>query len=469
MNNGLIKQRIITILFLIAAIATPVFAQESRSTTLSEKRTTIAKPLAVADQSSLVTEFDVNGLKVLVKRREGSLTVVAGLFIKGGSRNINAANAGIEDLMLDSASEASANYPRERLRAELARLGTSISNGINLDYSVLSLLSTRPNFDRSWDIFTDVALHPSFTAEDVERVRSRLVVSLSDEEDTPDSYLQELTSRVSYVGHPYINDPHGTAESVGKLTADDVRRYHKDIMQTSRLLLVVVGDVDAETIRDRVANTFGKLPRGDYKSAPVMALSFPASTVDVTTRNLPTNYIQGVFTAPPPDSPDAYPMRIATSILQNRLFVEIRVKRNLSYAPDAFLWSQAANLGGVYVTSTDANQSTRIMLNEIERLQREPISQDDLIGAIQQYLTRYYLGEETNAAQAGELAQAEIIGGGWRNAMMFMDKIRAVTQADVQRVAQKYMRHLRFVVLGDPKSVDKSVFLAGDKGQGSGT
>jgi len=463
MNNGFMK-RITTLLFLIATIAAPVLAQQSRSTALSEKPTTIAKPLTVADQSSLVTEFDVNGLKVLVKRREGSLTVVAGLFIKGGARNVTAANAGIENLMLDAASEASANYPRERLRAELARTGTAISNGINLDYSVLSLASTRVNFDRSWDVFTDVALHPSFTPEDVERVRNRIVVSLSDDQDTPDAYLQQLTSRVSYVGHPYLNDPHGTPESVGKLTADDVRRYHKEMMQTSRLLLIVVGDVDPETIRDRVASTFGKLPRGDYKPAPVTPLSFPASTLDITTRDLPTNYIQGVFTAPPPDSPDAYPMRIATSILQSRLFVEIRVKRNLSYAPDAFLWSQAANLGGVYVTSTDANQSARIMLNEIEKLQREPISQDDLIGAIQQFLTRYYLGEETNAAQAGELAQAEIIGGGWRNAMTFMDKIRAVTQADVQRVAQKYMRHLRFVVLGDPKSVDKSVFLGADKG-----
>ncbi|HSD45318.1 MAG TPA: hypothetical protein VLB87_01800, partial [Pyrinomonadaceae bacterium] len=49
----------------------------------------------VAKQAALVSEFDVNGLKVLLKRREGSLTVAAGLFIRGGSANINAQNAGI--------------------------------------------------------------------------------------------------------------------------------------------------------------------------------------------------------------------------------------------------------------------------------------------------------------------------------------------------------------------------------------
>jgi zinc protease len=151
-------------------------------------------------------------------------------------------------------------------------------------------------------------------------------------------------------------------------------------------------------------------------------------------------------------------MRVASSILQNRLFVEIRAKRNLSYAPEAFLWNQGSNLGGVSVSSTDANQSVRIMLDEIARLQREPISQDELKGTIQHYLTRYYLGQETNAAQAGELAQSELIGGGWRNSSSFMDQVSAVTPADVQRVAQKYMHNIRFVVLGNPKSIDTKIF-----------
>jgi zinc protease len=442
----------------VITIATPLLAQETRPAAIAPQPVPIARPLIVSDTSALVTEFDVNGLKVLIKRREGSQTVVAGLFIKGGTRNITAANAGIEDLMLDASSEASMNFPRERLRTELSRLGTSISSGVNYDYSALTLAATRVNFDRSWEIFTDVALRPTFAAEDVERVRNRLVLSLRDDSDSPDSYVQILQARVAYTGHPYLNDPRGTAESVSRLTPEDLRRYHKQTLETSRLLLIIVGDLDPQLVRQRIAATFGKLPRGDYRPTPLPELSFPASTVEVTERDLPTNYVQGVFTAPALASPDLYPMRVATSILQNRLFVEIRAKRNLSYAPDAFLWTQGSNLGGVSVSSTDANQSVRIMLDEMARLQAEPISQEELKGTIQHYLTRYYLGQETNAAQAGELAQAELLGGGWRNATVFMDKISAVTPADVQRVAQKYMRHIRFVVLGNPKSVDPKVF-----------
>ena len=407
----------------------------------------------------MVTEFEINGLKVLVKRREGSQTIAAGLFIRGGVENISASNAGVEAFMLNVASEASANFPRDRMRKETARMGTVISDGVNYDYSALSMAATRANFDRSWEIFTDVALHPSFTKEDVTLVQSRILAGLQGETDEPDAYLQRLQDRAAYAGHPYLNRPEGTADNIRRLTAEDLRAYHQKIMQTSRLLLVIVGDLDPAQLKTRITASFGKLPRGDYKPQPLPPLTFTSSTVDVTSRELPTNYIQGLFTAPSITSPDIYPMRVASSLLRDRVFEEVRVKRNLSYAPDAFLRNQSANIGGLYVTAVDANQAVRVMLNEIARLQREPIGRDDINAVIAQFLTSYYIGEETNAAQAAELAQYELIGGGWRNSLTFLEKLRAVTPADVQRVAQKYMRNIRFVVLGNPQQIDKNVFI----------
>jgi zinc protease len=99
------------------------------------------------------------------------------------------------------------------------------------------------------------------------------------------------------------------------------------------------------------------------------------------------------------------------------------------------------------------------MLEEITKLQQQPVSQDELKGTVQQFLTRYYMGQETNAAQAGELAQYELNGGSWRNSFEVIDKLRSVTPEDVQRVSQRYMRNIQFIVLGNPKSIDRSVFL----------
>ena len=68
-------------------------------------------------------------------------------------------------------------------------------------------------------------------------------------------------------------------------------------------------------------------------------------------------------------------------------------------------------------------------------------------------------------AQAGELARYELLGGGWRNSLDFLERLRTVTPADVQRVAQKYMRNLRFVVIGDPKAIDRNIFTAQTSGE----
>src|SRR5712692_3788577 len=143
---------LVTVLALAALVpgrAALVFAQRPQAASAAQQATVPAQVdygrLAAA-AAAQVSEFDVNGLKVLVKRREGSLTAAAGLFLRGGSRNITAENAGIEALMLDSATEASANFPRAQMRVEMARMGTAIGYGVNNDYSTLTLACTRPNF-----------------------------------------------------------------------------------------------------------------------------------------------------------------------------------------------------------------------------------------------------------------------------------------------------------------------------------
>ncbi len=414
---------------------------------------------SLKEQATLVSEFDVNGLKVLVKRRANVPTVSAGLFVRGGARNLTEKNAGIESFMLDVATEGSQKFPRETLRRELARTGSVIGAGANNDFSALSLASTRENFDRSWEIFTDAALNPTFAAEDVERVRGRILTGLGERETDTDNYLKVLQERIIYANHPYSNEVSGTLLTIGNLTAKDLRDYHQKMMQTSGLLLVVVGDVDAAELQKKIAATLGKLPRGEYKEQAYPALDFSKATVDVTSRTLPTNYVQGVFNAPAVNNPEYYAMRVAILILQARIFQEVRVKRQLSYAPNAELASFASNTGTIYVTAADANRAVSVMLDEVNKMKTGQINPAVIPSIAGPFLTLHYIDQETNAAQARELAKYELIGGGWRNAFEFLDKIRAVTPEQIQAVSQKYMKNIRFVVVGDPAAVNREIFL----------
>jgi predicted Zn-dependent peptidase len=385
--------------------------------------------------------------------------VAAGLFIRGGAQNVTGETAGIERLMLEAASGGSKNFPREVLRRELSKIGTTIGASSGNDYSVLSLASTRPNFDRSWEIFSDIILNPSFTDESIRAASERIAAGLREQETNTDNFLQVLQSRVIYANHPYANDVDGTIDTISRFTSKDLTNYHKKVMQSSQLLLVIVGDVDAKDLEKRITSTLGKLPRGSYKQQPLPAIDFSKPTLDVTQRTLPTNYVQGVFNAPSLNNPDYYAMRMAISILSTLIFIEVREKRQLSYAPSAEMSAQAANTANIYVTAVDANTAIKVMLDQVKRLKNDTFPKEALSSISEHYLTMYYMGQETNSAQAAELAKYELIGGGWRNSFEFFNHIRDVTPQDIQTVASKYMKNIRFIVVGNPSAIDKNIFL----------
>jgi zinc protease len=411
-------------------------------------------------QADLISDFDVNGLKVIVKRRPNAPTVAAGLFIRGGSRNLTAQNAGIENLMLSTATEASKKFPRDVMRKELAKMASTITAGSNEDFSAVSLISTRPNFDRTWEIFTDSVMNPSFTSEDFELVKSRILTALRNQSISPDSALEALQDKVVYAGHPYANDPNGTPETIAALKLEDIKAYHQKVLTTSQLLLVVVGDVDPAVLQKRVAESLGKLPRGNYRETALPQLTFDKPTLDITSREVETNYIKGVFAAPALSNPDYYAMRVAMTLLQSKVISEVRYKRQLSYAPNAEMENDAANTANIYVTANDANQSVFLMLKEIENMKQNGADAEEFTGLPGYFLTTYFLGQETNASQVAELARYELIGGGWRNSLLFIDKMLAVKPEDVKAVANKYMKNIRFVVIGNPSAINKQIFVA---------
>ncbi|MGQ9896098.1 MAG: M16 family metallopeptidase [Acidobacteriota bacterium] len=395
-----------------------------------------------------VTEQTVAGVKTLVKRRPGSQTVAVGLFFAGGASCTTATQAGIEALTLATATEASRRFPRTILRRETARLGCSLSYLVTYDYSALTLATTRQTFEQSWKLFADVVRHPRFTAEDVRLTRERLRAALLDDEDNPDALLQQTQAKAIYRQHPYAAPPMGTPEALARLGVADVRAHHAQLLMTKRMLLVVVGDVAPERIAAEAARLFAGLPAGTSPK-PVPSLSWTKSDVTFVNRSLPTDYVQGVYSAPPLTAPDFPALRLAAAVLRDRIFEEVRVKRNLSYAPTAFLTAQGANLGGIYVSSVTAEQAVKVMLEEIEQLKTELIEPSELRATVAQFLTLTYLAEETNSGQVAALALYELVGGGWREGFASLEQLQAVTPEQVQAAARKHMTNLRFVIVGD--------------------
>jgi zinc protease len=118
---------------------------------------------------------------------------------------------------------------------------------------------------------------------------------------------------------------------------------------------------------------------------------------------------------------------------------------------------RAIATGGIYVTTVDPNATLQIMRTELNRLQTELIEPAGLERLIQQFITEYFLKNETNGDQANFLARAAIYQGDYRIADRFVEDLRRVRPDDVRRVARQYMRDMRFAYLGNPAKLSRAL------------
>jgi zinc protease len=417
----------------------------------------VAPAAAQARVDTNTVSFEVNGLPVILRRVTANEVVAANLYLLGGTRQVPPEQAGLEPFLLDATERGTAGYSRDVLQEKMARLGSLIGVDADHDWTTFAMRSTTATFDSTWAIFADRLMRPALDSGEVELLRGRLLSGVRQRRDSPDAQLEYLADSLAFADHPYGIAPRGTEASLRRIALADLRRYRQEQMVTSRMLLVVVGDVDRERLERTVAATLGTLPRGSYTWTPPAPPPSRPSAVAVERRDLPTNYLLGYFPGPSAASQDYYPLRIATAVLSGRFFAEIRSKRNLSYAVHAPFVDRAVATGGVYVTTVDPRTTLALMREELRNLQEGWITPRGLDQLRQQFITEYFLDNETNADQANFLARAQLYRGDWRRAARFVEELRAVTPDDVRRVARQYLHDLRLAYIGNPARLDENL------------
>lgn len=408
---------------------------------------------AKAADDTLTSQFDVGGIPVILRRVTANNVVAANLYLLGGARQLTPSTQGIEMLMLEATERGTAKYPRDVLRAKMARLGSAIGVSPGVDWTTIGVRSTVAAFDSTWAILADRLAAPTLAPAEVELVRDQFVTAVRQRTDSPDALLDFLADSITYVGHPYALDPVGTEASLTKLTIADLKAYRESQIVTSRMMLVVVGNISRTRVEKLVRESLARLPKGSYVWKPPVAPAAFAPASVIVKRALPTNYLQGYFLGPAANSKDYAALRLANAVLSGRLFSEVRSKRNLSYSVNAPFVERAFALGGLYVTTTAPDEVLRIMQDQIKALQEGYITPDGLERLVQQFIVTYFLDNETNADQANLLARAALYQGDYRRASHFVDELRAVTPEDIHNAARMYMTNVRWAYVGDPARV----------------
>ncbi|MEO8911182.1 MAG: pitrilysin family protein [Gemmatimonadaceae bacterium] len=404
--------------------------------------------------TALTTSFDVSGVHVILRQNDANNVVAANLYFLGGARQVTEADAGIEPILLDVSERGTQRYPKNALRRAMSRLGSDVVVAPSADWTMFGIRSSTEVFDSTWAIFADRVIHPTLAKAEISLVKAQYLSGIRQRRDDPDALADYLADSITFVGHPYAVSVAGNEKSIQALDSAALRNYQRTQFVTSRMLLVIVGNIDRAHIERLVSQSIGQLPRGNYTWTEPPRVPESQTAVVIERRQLPTNYILGYYSGPLAKGEDYQALRVATSVLTGRMFAEIRTRQNLTYDVHAPFVDRAATVGGLYVSTVSPDTTLKLMRAAIVDLQQGMLDPVGLKQLEEQFITEYFLDNETNAAQADFLARSQLYGGDYREADRFVDELKSITPEAVRRVARKYMKGIRFAYVGDPSKLN---------------
>ena len=454
--------------FLLAAltVASPAFAQTPNRTAppkLEPPRALTLPPVAKRTLS--------NGLPVWIVQQQEVPVASLTLVIKSGATADPAGKYGVASLTAAMLDEGAGGKDALALADAIEFLGASLGTGAGFDSSSVSLYTPVARLPEALALMADVAIRPAFAEKDLERLRKERLTSLTQIRDNPPTIGAVAFPRLIYgEGHRYGTAIGGTTTTVTGLTAADLRAFHKQNYHPGNAHLIVVGDV-SPTVIDQLEKYFGAAawPQSPAAAATPPALTTPeprARTVYVIDKpGAAQSIIRIGWAGVPRSTPDYYALQVLNTILggsfTSRLNTNLRETHGYAYGAGS---NFDMRLGaGPFVASANVqtdktSESLTEFFKELANIQK-PISAEELDKAKNYLALGYPADFETTQDIASQLATQVIYNLPDNYFNEFVPKILAVTAADVERVAKKYVTPDKFavIVVGDLKTIEAGV------------
>jgi predicted Zn-dependent peptidase len=408
-----------------------------------------------------------NDIPVVLMEKHGVPLVQINLLINAGSAMDPAGKAGLASMAADLMDEGAGTRNSLELADAIDFLGASISSGSGTHTSVVSLHSAVSKLDQALPLMADVAIRPNFPAEELERKRKDRLTTLVQWHDQPSAVASVIFNRMLFgAKHPY-GVQSLSEQSLRSFTVDDMKKYHAANYHAGNATLIVVGDVSPASLMPKLEAAFGKWEK---KSASAITVS-TAKQVDarkiylVDKPGAAQSEVRIGRIGVARTTEDYFPILVMNTILggsfTSRLNQNLREQHGYSYgagsrfdfrpAPGAFLASAA-------VQTAVTDKSLTEFMKELNRILL-PIS-DEEISRAKNYLALGYPDDFQSvsqiAGQIGEIVTYKLPDDYFNS---FIQRVLAVTKADVERVAKKYLdpAKVAIIVVGDKAVIEKGV------------
>jgi len=409
--------------------------------------------LAAALGPTVVQDTLPNGAALLVSEQHNLPMVLVRVVLDAGARRDPQGRGGLANLTAALLGEGTARRSAQQIKDAVDFIGGSLGADANTDYAVVALQVLRKDLDTGLDLLADVLLHPAFKPEELARQREAILAAIRADEDDPTSVAQKAFIRALFGDTPYGHPDEGTDESVRRITRADVQDFFRRYYGPGHAAVVVVGDLSAAEARERFAHVLA-----DWRGAAPAPFAYPplaeppAHRIEIDRPVTQAGIVMGNLGIAR-GNPDYEAVAVMDYVFgsggfSSRLMDNIRTRAGLAYSVGSFFAARKSPGPFEIVMQTktasvaDAIARAR---EQAERIRDAPVSDDELQEA-QRYLTGSFpLRLDSDGKIADFIAQSWFYELGMDYPERYIERVKAVTIADVQRVAQAYIHPDRFI------------------------
>ncbi len=406
-------------------------------------------------------EMMVGGVKVIVQP-SGNDIVEIQTAIKGGVYNYPADKIGIESLAMTALSECGTlKLDKNSFKNQLDKVGADVYGFSGKDYSIVKMNCIKGDFDAVWPLYAQAITLPAFDAQEFARVKQDAINNLKETEGHPDEAIDKFANKVAFAGRDYAKDPDGSVDIIQKITAAEAKAYYESILTKSRMLIVVVADLDRTTIQQKVSQLLATIKQGSPFELKKDFFRVYKNSFSTEQRDLATNYVEGVTSGPETGTPDFNAFNLAMRIFYDRHFLDVRTKNGLSYAPQAWFKYGSVSVAKFAVSTTQPDKYIAVFDQLVDKVKTEGFTAEEVADMKVTYLTGFYYRQETNSAQAASMVTNEILFDNWRRSLTLVSDVKKLTLEEVNDAFRKYIGNMVWVYQGDPKKVNPLNFTNG--------
>jgi len=409
----------------------------------------VAVRFAWSEVQTPVREVLDNGLTVILLEDHTAPVVTIQAWVKAGSITEGEyLGSGISHFVEHMLFKGTERRSVGQIGREVKESGGQTNAYTGHDKTVYYVTFHSDYFDKALDIMADVLMHSVFDPVEVEREREVILKEIKMNRDDPFRHLYSMAHETAYAVHPYRHPVIGYESLLRALTRDDLMKYYRRLYVPNNIALVVVGDFAAAEALPKIEAEFREFERMSV-SPDIVPVEPPQKGPRERTEEFAVTVAQSMmgFHGPSIDSEDMYPMDVLAIILgggdTSRLYRELREKRGIVYTISA--WSATPRDAGMFwiASSFEPENSEAVeaaVWKEIEKLESEVVSEEELQTARAKVLSEYIFSKESVEGQARSLGSGELDAHDVLFDRRYVDAISRVTAEQIRDVVRNYFR-----------------------------